>query len=227
MILTPTDFVTLDRTNKEQNSVLRGSADENKIEVRASAVSRTGICPTTAYLCNRVRQSMPDSINIRPTLIRRRDLIVASLCLGGALSTKSVATAQNAPLKILFVCQAGTAKSAIAREIFRKRAMERGIRAEVFSRGLVIEDHISPELRRKLVADGINTVAEPAMPLEQADWAAADILVNFNPLPASVKHLDVRDWSDVPSVNTDYTNALALMIRRIDLLITEIAARKR
>lgn len=163
-------------------------------------------------------------IDIQKRICRRR-FVALSLCISGIMATGCLAKPQAKPPKILFVCQAGTAKSAIAREVFKRRARERGIKADVFSRGIVVEDHISPELRQKLIADGINTTAEPAMPLEPADWATADILVNFNPLPASVKHKDVRDWSDVPSVNGEYTNACTLMNERIDALLSEIAVR--
>jgi protein-tyrosine-phosphatase len=157
--------------------------------------------------------------------ICRRRFVALSICISGMMATGCLAKPQAKPPKILFVCQAGTAKSAIARELFKRRARERGIKADVFSRGIVVEDHISPTLRQKLIADGINTTAEPAKPLEPTDWAAADILVNFNPLPASVAHDDVRDWSDVPSVNDDYVNARALMTKRIDALLSEIAVR--
>jgi protein-tyrosine-phosphatase len=166
---------------------------------------------------------MANSIIARQKRISRRAFVTATLCFSGIMATGCLAKPQATRPKILFVCQAGTAKSAIAREIFKQRAKERGINVDVFSRGIVVEDHISPELRQKLIADGINTNAEAATPLKPADWVAADILVNFNPLPASVKHKDVRDWSDVPSVNDDYENARALMNERIDALLSEIA----
>jgi hypothetical protein len=89
-----------------------------------------------------------------------------------------------------------------------------------------VEDHVSPPLKKLLQADGIYTNAEPATPLVRADWAAADIMVNFSPLPDSVKHHDVRDWTDVPSVNDDYANARTTMDKRIDALLTEVANRK-
>jgi protein-tyrosine-phosphatase len=133
----------------------------------------------------------------------------------------SVPATQHKP-KILFVCQAGTAKSAIARELFRKRARERGIAVNVFSRGILLEDHISPELRQKLVADGIYTTADPVKVLGAADLKAADILVRFNPLPESAVHPDIRDWSDLPSVNDDYGNARKILDQRIDKLLDEI-----
>jgi protein-tyrosine-phosphatase len=166
---------------------------------------------------------MANAIIIRQKQISRRAFVTATLCFSGVMATGCLAKPQATRPKILFVCQAGTAKSAIAREIFKKRAKERGIDVDVFSRGIVVEDHISPELRKKLIADGINTNAEAATSLKPADWATAEILVNFNPLPASVKHKDVRDWTDVPSVNDDYAKARALMNERIDALLSDIA----
>lgn len=169
---------------------------------------------------------MPNSNPTVSNRIYRRHFIVANIVGFGALMTAECLSKPPAHrARILFVCQAGTAKSAIAREIFKQRTKERDVAVDVISRGLVVEDHISPELRQKLLNDGINTTAEPALPLLAADWAAADILVNFNPLPASVVHKDVRDWSDVPSVNDDYANARSLMTKRIDALLSEIAGK--
>jgi hypothetical protein len=152
----------------------------------------------------------------------RRAFAAASL-LSVIYAASGCALRANAqPHRIVFVCQAGTAKSPIAREIFKERARERGVSVDVSSRGLVIEDHVSPELKAKLHRDGINTQAEPALVLSQADWSTADILINFNPLPSSVEHGDIRDWSDLPSVNNDYENARIILDRRIDDLITEL-----
>lgn len=165
------------------------------------------------------------SIGRRFSIQRRAFLaatfLPAALAVSGCL-TRPVATAP----KILFVCQAGTAKSAIAREILKRRAKERGIDVSVLSRGIAVADHVSPQLKANLLADGIDTTTEPATALTAADWMGADILVYFNPLPASVMHLDKRDWGDVPSVNDDYSNARMLMNKRIDALLNEITNRK-
>ncbi len=159
---------------------------------------------------------------ISDVITRRR--FTAALLLVTALTVtncSSVPATQHKP-KVLFVCQAGTAKSAIARELFRKRARERGVAVDVFSRGILLEDHISPELRRRLVADGIDSTAEPAQVLGAADLKAADMLIRFNPLPAGAVHPDIRDWSDVPSVNDDYADARKILDERIDKLLDEI-----
>ncbi len=169
---------------------------------------------------------MSEFYNNNKLSVDRRKLLAAALLSAGFAMSGCLARPAAKPPKILFVCQAGTAKSAIAREIFKRRAKERGIVVDVFSRGIVVEDHVSPQLRANLLADSIDTTTEPATPLASVDWLTADILVNFNPLPGSVNHKDVRNWTDVPSVNDDYANARAIMDKRIDLLLTEIANRK-
>ena len=165
--------------------------------------------------------------NTNQPQLGRRAFVASSVLVAALTAVGCAVQPKIKPPKILFVCQAGTAKSAIAREIFKKRAKERGIAVDVFSRGVVIEDHLSPALKENLRSDQIDTNAEPALPLQPGDWAAADILVNFNPLPASVQHKDIRDWTDVPSVNDDYANAKRMMEKRVDQLLNELAKKSR
>ncbi len=169
---------------------------------------------------------MPKYVAGNKNTSNRRVFVIVSVMFAGLLASGCVTQPAAKPTKILFVCQAGTAKSPIAREIFKQRAKARGIAVVVFSRGITVEDHVSPELRQRLRADGIDSTAEPAMPLKPQDWAAADILVNFNPLPASINHPDIRDWTDVPSVNDDYENARTIMNNRIEALLTDVAKRR-
>ena len=152
---------------------------------------------------------------------RRR--VIASLLGIVASSACAHSVVSRAPI-VLFVCQAGTAKSAITREIFRRRALERKIAVTTISRGLVIEDHVSPRLKQQLAEDGIDPGADPYQVLTAQDWMRADILVWFNPLPPEVKHTAMRDWSDLPSFNDRYTIARPLLEKRIDLLLDELAS---
>ena len=75
--------------------------------------------------------------------------------------------------KVLFVCPAGSVKSAIARETLKSRAARLGIRVQIQSRGLVPEDHVSPALAAKLTADGIKPGADALRALSSAEVAAA------------------------------------------------------
>jgi arsenate reductase len=153
---------------------------------------------------------------------RRRFILAASASVVvGACSSLPKAQRKT----VLFVCEFGTAKSVIAREMFRNRAAAANIAASAFSRGLKIEDHITPELRRNLFADGIDPYSEPFTVLQPADWQRASAVVAFNPLPDAVPKSKVRDWTDVPSVVSQYRAARVVLEQRIDALLDELAAR--
>ncbi len=125
--------------------------------------------------------------------------------------------------KVLFVCQFGTAKSAIAREVFRQRARARGIDVTAFSRGITPGGHVSAALKARLTKDGIDSARDGLHRLSRKDIKAANIVVTFNPLPATMLPKDIRDWSAVPSVNDDYSAASADLRRRIDALLDTLA----
>ncbi len=154
----------------------------------------------------------------------RRGLIFAGLMVSVNALARPVR--HYAP-RILFICQFGTAKSAIARELFRRRARERGMTVTAFSRGLTLEDHISPQLRQKLTADGIDPGADAPQRLSARDWKTSSIVVIFNSLPSDVTPTEVRDWTDMLSFNEDYVNARLMLDRRIDTLLDEISQLRR
>lgn len=129
------------------------------------------------------------------------------------------------PKTVLFVCEFGTAKSAIARELFRRRARERGIAVTAFSRGLkTIEDHVSPPLKRSLEAEGIDSRRDGFAVLSPDDLKRADVVVTFVPLPQNLHSRDLMDWTAVSSVNDAWPVARADLDRRIDALLDDLSA---
>lgn len=126
--------------------------------------------------------------------------------------------------KVLFVCPAGSVKSAIARETLKSRAARLGIRVQIQSRGLVPEDHVSPALAAKLTADGINPGAEALRALSSEDVAAATIVVAFDDAAADPRLRQARPWTS-PSWNADYPGAKAALAARRDTLLDELAGR--
>jgi len=154
--------------------------------------------------------------------IGRRGVLLSGLAAFAllTLSRPAIAT-ENAP-RVLFVCQAGTVKSAIARELFRRRALERGIAVTAFSRGITPEEHVSPELRERLVADGIDSTRDGLLKLTREDLEAADIVVVFNALPETLARSDALDWTASPSMNDSYSLARADLDRRIESLLDSI-----
>lgn len=124
--------------------------------------------------------------------------------------------------RVLFVCQKGTVKSPIARELLREQAKARGVSVKVQSRGVAPAEGASPEVAAALVRDGIKVKRDPLRALSKADAAWANVVVFFDPLPIEVTGKDLRDWRDTPSVNQHYAEALAQMRSRIAALLDEL-----
>lgn len=151
--------------------------------------------------------------------LSRRSITLALL----AWPTAAFATACP-PAKVLFVCPAGTVKSAIAREVLRSRAQAAGLRLDVASRGLAPEDHVSPTLAANLRADGLYPAREPALALAPADVARADIVIAFDDAAGSPMLRNARPWR-TPSWNADYAAARSDLSGRIDALVAELRRR--
>lgn len=156
------------------------------------------------------------------TKTTRRQLGLAAILATFFSSTDAKSRATNIP-RVLFVCQYGSVKSAIARELFRQRARERGISVIAVSRGITPEDHVSSELLARLMRDNVNSAHDRLQRLFRRDLRGADIIVVFNPLPPPFQAVPVLDWSDVPSVTTRYDEARTQMLARIDALLDTIA----
>lgn len=150
------------------------------------------------------------------------------LFIGAAVSVApgQVFAAPKAPT-VLFICEYGTAKSAIARELFRRRATARGISVTAFSRGLKLEDHISPPLRVQLDAEKIDSRRDGFAIVARKDVRRADIVVGFTPIPAALGPRHVQDWSAVPSINEHWREARADLEKRIDALLDSIEVQGR
>lgn len=127
------------------------------------------------------------------------------------------------PRQVLFVCPAGTVKSAIAREMARRRIAARGLSVQVASRGIMPEDHVSPALAARLAADGIDPRAEPLRALAPADLAQADVVVAFDEAAQAPGLSGALNWS-TPSWNTDYDRAKVVVAERVEALLDELAA---
>ena len=153
------------------------------------------------------------------TSLSRRSITLALL----AWPTTAFAAACP-PAKVLFVCPAGTVKSAIAREVLRSRAQAAGLAVEVTSRGLSPEDHVSPTLAANLRADGLDPGREPALALAPADVARADIVIAFDDAASSPLLRSARSWR-TPSWNADYGAARTDLSARMDTLVAELRAR--
>lgn len=151
-------------------------------------------------------------------LSTRRQIIAATLFLAASCAARG----KDRATRVLFICQFGTVKSPIARELTRRRAAERSVRLAVASRGISPEDHVSPELAGVLARDGVDIRREPVRTLIESDLSRADVIVAFDSLPAQFGAFPTRDWTDTPSVIADYAAARATLNARIESLLDEI-----
>lgn len=160
-------------------------------------------------------------MTLSPAYITRRTTVLALMLLA-----RPAAAAQAKPCpppRVLFVCPAGSVKSAIARETLKHAASRRGLAVDVQSRGVTPEDHVSPGLAAQLRADGINPAVEPLRRLESGDPAHADIVVAFDEAAQAPGLQQARVW-DIPSWNSQYDAARAALAPKIEALLDELAA---
>jgi len=137
----------------------------------------------------------------------------------------SAALAAPCPVpQVLLVCPAGTVKSAIAREVLKRRAAARGVPLVATSRGVTPEDHVSPALAAHLRADGIDPGAQPLRRFDPADAAAADVVIAFDEAAQVPALRSARVWT-TPSWNSDYAAAKAALAPQVEALLDELAAR--
>ena len=159
-------------------------------------------------------------MGIDPSNFTRRHFIAVALAAPSAAAFG--AAAARTLRTVLFVCQYGTVKSAVAREVFRRRAAVRGIAVNVISRGITPEAHMSPALAAHLAADGIDPLRDTVQPLDREALDRADIVVIFDPLPQALVRSDARDWTAMPSLNATYDAARAFLDQRIESLLGEL-----
>jgi Low molecular weight phosphotyrosine protein phosphatase len=182
--------------------------------MRDKADSRSGNCPTSA-------QPKEVRFMLSKSNLNRRSVVVGL----SAVATLAI-PAYAFPKKpaVLFVCQFGSVKSAIAREHFRKRAAERGIAVSVTSRGITPEPHLSAETAKALAAEGIDPERQPLRELKKRDVKQADLVVFFDVLPAEFRPKRSLDWSDTGSLNASYAIERSRLLARIDALLDEMNA---
>lgn len=161
---------------------------------------------------------MPNQVHFN-----RRKVVLALAAMPLACSNPQKPDSARPVRTVLFVCQAGTVKSAIAREVARKKARELGLKIEFRSRGISPEDHVTPDMLARLADKGIDPRSEPVAKLSQADLDAADLVVAFNRLPPGMKVRNLRDWTDSPAFSEDHDRAMTAIETRVAGLLDDLS----
>ena len=129
------------------------------------------------------------------------------------------------PVKVLFVCLHGAAKSVVAAKHLERLAAVESIDVESSSAGLDPDQTIPSQVVAGLAADAIHVSEGAPVQATPALLAGADLVVslgcNLTPISGDAR---VITWDDVPAVSDGYANARDAIVTRLQGLLDEIRA---
>src|SRR5258708_29316851 len=154
-------------------------------------------------------------------MISRRKVVLCSL----AVPFGAPAWAKPCdPTRVLFVCPAGSVKSALAREELRRMAKLRNIPVTVVSRGIHPENHISSLLAQRLKRDGIDPLADPLLRFTPEDANKANITIAFDEAAQAPGLEKARTWQ-VAAWNSQHDDAKTDTVGNVNRLLHELFKR--
>jgi arsenate reductase (thioredoxin) len=159
----------------------------------------------------------------------RRSVLSVLVPLLAVTALPAQQESKTAPLKIVFVCEHGAAKSVIAAKELEKLARERGISIQAVSRGTTPDPDIPLLVRTGLKADGIEIGTMKPVHVKPEDLRDAARVISFGPDLSTVagQKLKVEDWSATPDVSGNFPAARDYIVKRLQRLLEEIAEAKR
>ena len=147
-----------------------------------------------------------------------------TLLLIPLLAAAQDAKKPDAPAKVVFVCEHGSAKSIIAAAHFERLAKEEGLLFEVVARGTTPDPEIPAAVRNGLKADGITLADVKPAAVTSADLSGATKVISFGPDVTSVNpgKIPVEDWSATPAVSADYAAARSYIVQQLKVLLEQL-----
>ena len=136
------------------------------------------------------------------------------LSANGLSQSKQTAT-------IVFVCEHGGARSAIASVYFNKMAKEQNLQYRSIFRGITPDSTISQATRKGLDADGFETAALSPVALTSNDIGPSTLLISLDCKPPTSYHT-TKEWSGIPAISTDYAVARDEIVKHLNQLIGEL-----
>jgi arsenate reductase len=166
------------------------------------------------------------SADISPAL--RRGLVALSLAaaVSGAVAAGQQAPASEPPLRVLFLCPHGAAKSVLGAAYFEKLAAERGLRVQVDARGTEPDPAVSPAVAQLLRDQGYAVPVEIPKAVTATDITAADVVVSLGckldgfPAPRG----EIRHW-DVPGPGENLPASSQAIRQHVRDLVDELLKR--
>lgn len=163
---------------------------------------------------------------VSPALRRRLVVMLITAAFSGAAAANQHTTLTDPPLRVLFLCPHGAAKSVMGAAYFQKLAAERGLRADVDARGTEPDPAVSPAVAQLLRDQGYGVPVETPKAVTAPDVAAADIVVSMgctlDGFPAPRRAL--RHW-DVPGPGENLAASSEAIRQHVHDLVDELLRR--
>lgn len=168
---------------------------------------------------------------MRVALRKQLLVLMAALLLPAASLGQDVKTTKKRETtpSVLFVCEHGAAKSAIAAAYFDKLAKERGLKYRAVFRGTNPDPALAPAAVKGLKLDGFETKGWKPELVTKNDLDTASRIVTLGcdvPGRESVAE-KLDEWNNIPSPGQDYTIARDDILKRVQSLVDELAKKER
>jgi len=125
--------------------------------------------------------------------------------------------------QVLFICEHGSAKSVIAAAHLERLARERGDSVLARSRGTNPDSTYPSHVVAGLAAEGLVPLDDAPCQLMPSDFdAVTDVITFCNVMSPPGTPAKTYSWSDVPAVSDDYATARDEIVRRIEIMLTEM-----
>ena len=129
------------------------------------------------------------------------------------------------PVKVLFVCLHGAAKSVVAAEYLGRLAREAGHDVDAAAAGLEPDEAIPEHVVRALANDGFDVSGRTPRHLMDADVADADIVISLGcSLETASPPGQLISWDDIPAVSDGYGPARDAIIGRLRTFLADMVA---
>lgn len=140
------------------------------------------------------------------------------------ISATSVLSQDKNKTTIIFVCEHGGARSAIASLYFNKMVRDHHLPYRSAFRGLTPDSVITKETRGGLMKDGFETASLTPIALSMQDVNTNTLLISLDcTIPTSYPRF--RAWTGIPAISSDYELARREIVSHLDQLIVELKKR--
>jgi len=128
------------------------------------------------------------------------------------------------PVKVLFVCLHGAAKSVVAAEYLGRLARSAGHDVDAAAAGLEPDDVMPEHVVRALANDGFDVTGRTPRRLTETDIADADIVISLGcSLETASAPAQLISWDDIPAVSDGYVPARDAILGRLRTFLADMS----